>query len=511
MDKIKDKKNKKEKEVIIEDNNFKFEEHLVESGIAKILNQTTDPIILNTLGTICPINTVILSNWNILSRKRFKKYKAPKIKYVGDDYPSLPKPKISKPYVIDNLVEEPINDMEWADGLPTFGTPEPKQGYPKSIYTSISSELLLNKIKELNTYIKMSKLVTANNVVDLNRYTAEKDLEEISYELMLRGVSTTQVEKEPETYASGLEAAYTNFINNYGQNPALLKGYIINNKVISTNEELIELINSGSYIGWDKAKMLIRVFSFTDKGIESKLVTRLGYKVQKANKEVLITPILPILVRFKIKSFDNSNKFFNNTGIGIYNRSTLENLETTNWNLLQSVKLVRNKEKFVTDQILIEHPDNKEEIRFVFSDCIFINPDLNGYNAPVDKTININSIVTIKESRLEKYNISREINSLAEVVAIKPNPSSKQIAKNCRNSRLDVITIRLNSNQRTVQTYAQDLRFIKNKEQVNNIQNDNTIKKESIKAKSLQDYWQEQASNYIYTTTGNQTFTSTHF
>lgn len=368
----------------------------------------------------------------------------------------------------------------------------------------------LQTLKRLNYELTCRSNITKNGELahpgnlDID-WEEEKSIGEAYYNPAVVIKKEEIIEKEL-FYFDRLKQSLDSFKYNYGGNPSIIKGYIIEGTIVDSNEQLEAVLRSGSFINWEGIKTIIRVFNIKDSKVVSKIKLVKGYRFADINKLDLVLPILPMIVKFKIINSKNSNNFFITTS-NITNkvRNSLKDcdLYNLNWNI-ELVNISRNKTKHSTYIILVEHPDTNEDVKFTISDCKFTNQSITGYNPPIDKTIKAGSIVRIKESKLDKYNI--RTNSDGLVMSIRVNPSSKKISKECSNRRMDIVTIALLNKDLSV--YAQDLKFIENKKKQEKNVNAN-IKKEKSE---IYKFWYEKVEDqpFIYGNSG-EIFTSSSF
>lgn len=288
--------------------------------------------------------------------------------------------------------------------------------------------------------------------------------------LVKEGRRSGQIEKEKPkeslTMKEALEESYSTFRYNYAGNPALVKGYIIEGKYYTSDEDIEELIKGRSTtIDYNRVKAVCKVFKLSEGIISSKYIVKSNIKFQGVNKAHVYIPILPILVRLKLESFENSNNFASKED----HKKLREELVSKNlWNLnwkLENVAVVRQKTKLTTYVISVEDPESKEEVKFVYTDCDFKNPSGKGYNIPIDKSITTRSIVEVRKDKLHKYGFKEGENTEAQVIRIKPSPSSKPLFFGSNTRRKDVVKIKLLNNARGASVYAEDLKFIRSKQE----------------------------------------------
>lgn len=252
---------------------------------------------------------------------------------------------------------------------------------------------------------------------------------------------------------------FDNFKSKYNGNPSLVKGYLINSKLYTSNEEIIAdniviTSNIAKYI-----KVILKVFILnneTNKISYKYIITPLT-RIQKTitNKSETILYI-PVLVKLRIKSSNASGQIF---GLA-KEKKGFEGEYLEDWQLETGVVKKLNSNTFY-----ISTPVQKgvKKIKFLLKDCEFINPKLMGYTPPINKTIVINSVVSVKDSKKHNYQLFTEGEEKGIVLAIKANISSKRISKKCNNHRKDMITMKLDNSGRVLTVYAEDLKFIKRK------------------------------------------------
>lgn len=367
-------------------------------------------------------------------------------------------------------------------------------GQIQSLSSAINSTLIPMSSNTLNNYTHQLEFTQNNHGGYLSLLARTEEYLDLLYQFVMQinpshfiktdtkiGIPSDRhwsIEKEKKSIFQKLEAALYVLKMETGYNPALVKGYIFEDKVITDNEELDKYLKEIPVIDLSKVKTIIKVFRLEKDKVESKLVTSSQFKFMPLSKQPILLSILPLLVKFKVVGCKNSNRFFSIDGKN-KEREALVDLETMSWSI-ESINIVREKTKLSTYVINVQYVD--QEVRFLLSDCKFTNQSAVGYNLPIDKTISIRSIVAVKDNKKSKYGIPKE-QSLADVVSIKPNPSSKRIFSNCKNHRMDIVTISIDGKLYTV--YAQDLKFIENKKKENV-----NAKKETSKQKiSIEDYY----------------------
>lgn len=290
-----------------------------------------------------------------------------------------------------------------------------------------------------------------------------------TYLKMARGGRKKEETKpqEPLTMRQSLKEDYNIFKYNYGGGPALIKGYVIEGKYYSDDEDIENFFKERTVqsVNFSRIKTVCKVFKLTDDAILSKYVIKFTPKVQVVNKSNIYMPILPILVRLKLIDFKNSNSFalkedHKKLREDLFNKD----LWDLNWKL-ENVGIVRQKTKLTTYVVSIEDPESKEEVKFVYTDCDFRNPSGKGYNIPIDKSITTRSIVEVKKDKLHKYGFKEGEDTESQVIRIKPAPSSKKLFFGSNTRRKDVIKIKLLSNGKGASVYAEDLKFIRSKQE----------------------------------------------
>lgn len=347
-----------------------------------------------------------------------------------------------------------------------------------------------NEINEiLNTYVNLSDTIISQLSTRytqyweiINQYTDKvNELCEINLSTIIDLNDKIQVVENyqviPEKVLTSLETLLQNhkgYIARYGTSIAIIKGYILNNEVITSNKRLLEVYNKDSLNGL-KTIILTSTYSKEENKVKFKIVISNKTQFQNLTKDYEITLLLPLIVDFKVVDCKSSNKFFKKESTAI--RKELIDYSRLSWRL-EKITITRKKASYTTWIVIVQHEETKEEVKFLISDCEFTTKSILGYNIPKDKTISINSIVKLLDNKLEKYCIRNQESSNAGVISIKPNPSTKKISSRCNNHRMDVITIQLISNNRIVKVYAKDLKFIENK-QIQDVTKEKSNKKYS--------------------------------
>lgn len=327
----------------------------------------------------------------------------------------------------------------------------------------------LNSIQERNRIIdnSLSGAIRANGeqrVGGFGEILDEINVDNIPQEFMYNwatGSSYVQKESKPLTLEEKRAEIYKMFRNQFGASPALIKGYIINNKIytndIDIQKDIVKSISS------DQIKMILKVYILNKENIiENKIIT-INYRSVNGIKKN--TFILPLLFKLKIISSENSSLVF---GLA-KEKKPYEGEFIEDWEIDTANPKKLQKSTHVVSVI------NKEgkKIKFLVTDCEFTNPELKGYFPLLDKTITNKSVVQIKSKCLARYGLSGNTEE-AVILGIKSNPSSKAISKRCKNHRMDIVTIKLKQSERVILVHAQDLKFITNKQ----ITNEQSSKKE---------------------------------
>lgn len=316
-------------------------------------------------------------------------------------------------------------------------------------------------------------------------------------------------EKKEKTLAEIKHESFLNFNYNYSGNPAIIKGYVYRDKLYTSNEAFNEAISKVPNSRFYKdVRCILKVFSWNveTESVTDKLVysTRTVTNMAKCSNSKILQDIVPLLVKLRIRDTDLSTEVF---GSGKERRNLQSSFIITNedgyshknyihyWYIEQA----KSSKLGVTWFISIVGEDEKK-IKFVFKDCEFINPELAGYVPPVDKTMDVGATVKIRVSKISSYNIPNGSN-VATILSIKGNPSSKRISKQCRNRRMDIITVKLNNSNRVLTVYAEDLKFLEksNKEYV-------TEEKPKVKSiysdiieRAIEDNFRRSAQDFIST------------
>lgn len=280
----------------------------------------------------------------------------------------------------------------------------------------------------------------------------------IGYNMSTYGMKEKSIEKKKElTFEERKKEAFNFFKSNYISNPALIKGYYFGNVFISNNEELLEFVNTNSSeVQSNNITIVIKYFYLNE---ENKVCSNLTTIIfpQKLN---IVTKnmytIIPFLFKLKIKTSNNSDEVFSDSNARKSFVSNLDNKYLDEW----FIETSSPRRLSSPTQCVIVTNDKDKKIKFLPADCEFINEELKGYIKPVDKTISSRSIVKLKESTCHKYLIDN-CDEEAKVMSIKSNPCSKKISSNCRNHRMDIITIKMIESGKILSVYAQDLKFIK--------------------------------------------------
>jgi hypothetical protein len=261
-------------------------------------------------------------------------------------------------------------------------------------------------------------------------------------------------EKKELTLKQKRENIFHDFALNYGGVPALIKGYIINGILYTSNESISDKFPTTNNLR--NIAIVLKYFILGEDGnISSKVVTKYSLAANTVGKSIDF--YTPLLIKLKIKDITNSNTVF---GGNKERKELLQSLEDSPYVEDWSIETANSKKLSSNTKVIMITNKEGKKVKFLFDDCEFINPDISGYNPPVNKTITNKSIVKILDKKLSKYNIFSE-NEEANVISIKINPSSKVISKQCKNHRKDIITISLLQSGRILQVYAQDLKFIK--------------------------------------------------
>jgi len=493
------------------DPNFNPVEHIVVNSLEYIFGK--DP---SEWGILCkPIETVVSYMWEEKKRKPLHKRLKPK-KNFPTNSPSTSFEPVSVTFssgtstIISSTPsweltessdqEESIVDIEFdgeeSTSITDHGVITATDAQKFNYYTHDAklSNLNLGELQEyiniLYKYINKANqriehysnimLTSPNPAINELRNSSISNRDELLNKLNLIKIYISNfkesVVKQPleeinkkESFNDKIKQGFRSFYSATLGYPTVIKGYIINDKIFTNNSELA-LYASTNKILWDLTKMILRVSRFNYETNEIETKTKIvSFKPLSKVKESLILSVLPLLVDFKICSFKNSNNFFNDK----IDREKFLYTKTPFWKV-KTVKSLIGKNRLSNSVVSIENPDKGDEIYFLLGDCKVENKELCGYSIPMDKTITINSIVKVKDSKISKYNLKQVTNTEAEVISIKPNSSSKKISKNSNNHRLDIITIR--NRFKEMKVYAQDLKFIKNKSIKTN---DSSIKKES--------------------------------
>lgn len=249
---------------------------------------------------------------------------------------------------------------------------------------------------------------------------------------------------------------FDSFFYNYGGKPALVKGYIIKDKILINNEDLLTYVKEVNPSS-SQIKIIIRYFYLDTetKEVKSKLIN-LDYSkslhlVKNANY------IIPYILKLKVKECTLSNEVFSDSNYRSSFTNSLKSEYIDEWTIENSTP---KKIGSSTQCIIIVDKTKDKKLKFLPQDCTFINDELKGYIVPIDKTITSRSIVRINPKHAYKYCLDN-CEEDAKVISIKTNKSSKKISSNCRNHRMDVITIKTINTNRILLVYAQDLKLIK--------------------------------------------------
>lgn len=273
--------------------------------------------------------------------------------------------------------------------------------------------------------------------------------------------SKTYIEEEPKkkselTFEERRINSFSIFKNSYGGFPAIVKGYVIEGKIISSNDELSKCSLENRNLFTKSSRILIRYFYLNNNIVKSKLINLPLY-----NNYILTSTkrdcyyILPYIIKLKIKNGLLSNEVFSDSNSRNSFIKLLELEYIDEWFIDSS-----NPKKIGTSTQCIITVDNNKKIKFLPQDCIFINQELCGYIQPIDKTITSRSIVKINPNSIHRYPI-QDKDETAKVISIKANKSSKKISSNSKNHRMDIVTIKTMNTGNILLVYAQDLKLIK--------------------------------------------------
>lgn len=154
----------------------------------------------------------------------------------------------------------------------------------------------------------------------------------------------------------------------------------------------------------------------------------------------------------------NINRFFNIEIIGSEDSARIFGLKKAKERLL-GTKLNNYSIKYGDSKTLgsetyyVDVPYKGRNIKFSLRDIKFIKFNLNGYNIPKDRTIKVNSIVRLISDKGKESKMT--------VIKVTPCSSSKNISRNSKNRKNDIIVVRdAGGNIKSI--YAKYLKFLKN-------------------------------------------------
>lgn len=239
------------------------------------------------------------------------------------------------------------------------------------------------------------------------------------------------------------------FINLTGKNPAIIKAYIADKKLITSNTNLQLSVQQHRDVKNGRAHYLLKVFYVEDNKIKFKY-HRATTLICDTLKPQVIMDIMPSITKAKIKDFKSSSEIF-----GLENKkSELVGDYIDNWKIYYGSSKNLGGSTFY----LALNP-GKAQMKFVLQDIEFIDPELKGYTLPKDNSIFVGDTVKILDHKVSNY-INNRVEPIGQIISYKRNQSSKRI-KGTDSRRKDHVTIRL-SNQSIITVYAEDLKKVEN-------------------------------------------------